>query len=53
MPGGEALALVALPLVGLATAVTTTIVVLARRRAAQDRLFTPAPGGSAWPGRQW
>jgi hypothetical protein len=47
--GGAVLALLVLPLVGLVTAVSTTIVVLARRRAAQDRLFAPWTGGAAQP----
>jgi hypothetical protein len=51
--GGAALALVVLPLVGLATAVSTTIMVLARRRAAQDRLLAPWTGAPSWPAQRW
>jgi hypothetical protein len=51
--GGAALALVVLPLVGLATALSTTILVLARRRAAQDRLLDPWTGAPAWPAQRW
>jgi hypothetical protein len=43
--GRAAMALLVLPLVGLVTAAITTILVLARRRAAQDRLF------AAWTGK--
>ncbi|HYH32760.1 MAG TPA: hypothetical protein VD903_20495 [Pseudonocardia sp.] len=49
--GGAVLALLLLPLIGFVTAVTTTIVVLARRRGAQDRLF--APWTSAPPPPSW
>lgn len=45
--GGAAVTLLALPLVGLAAAVSTTAVVLIRRRAEQDRLF------AQWTGRGW
>jgi hypothetical protein len=45
--GGAAVALIALPLVGFGTAATTTIIVLNRRRAEQDRLFAP------WTGQRW
>jgi hypothetical protein len=52
--GRWALALVVLPLVGLATGVTTTVVVLTRRRAAQDRLFGPWTGGATGrPAQPW
>jgi hypothetical protein len=45
--GGAAVALLALPLVGFATAVITTAVVLLRRRSEQERLFAP------WTGPGW
>lgn len=50
--GGATVALLALPLVGLAAAVITTAVVLLKRRAEQERLFAPWTGGTAAPG-QW
>lgn len=46
-PGAAHLPLLVLPLIGLAVAGTTTAVVLARRRAAQDRLVAPWTGGPA------
>ncbi|MHA6616785.1 hypothetical protein [Pseudonocardia sp. DLS-67] len=46
--GGATLALLVLPLTGLVAALTTTISVLSRRRAAQDRLLAPWTGGTAW-----
>jgi hypothetical protein len=45
--GSAVVALLVLPLVGLGTAASTTIIVLTRRRAEQDRLF------ARWTGQRW